>query len=702
MTDVPVQPTVVERPRFLRFIFESLRFFARWFAIYPVLGALTAVMIGCIAFNFLDGFGIPDLFWRLTAPQMLLVGASIAIVFAIFCFVGFLLESETKLVKERGITPRGYFARTYTVLTFFFLLGAIRFDFEPGLVTHYARGWVSLLGYAIGVGLILLGAYVILPLIWRWIDTKWMDKAITAVVPTSASNEKLHGYALIVVANISIVYIVLAITMPRIPSATAVCILNAIFVMSYGFLRFVLPNLRFVVLVLAILLTGFVSVKSAYKHRYPEFGAAAYRNPAAIPPDGGNANPALIDNNAAFDAWAKQATKDGEKPRLALVATSGGGIRAAVWTASVLSRLSQGDIPHFSRHVRVITGASGGMVGGAFYVASLAEQDQPDIEFSKLAADSLEPVALSLALRDVPSLFIPGHFNDRGVALEQAWQRNATAMKTKLGDLAAGERAGWRPSLIFTPMMVEDARRALVSNLDLSFLTLNQGPQIGDGTHYLYSLPAVELLRILPDTSKVSVASLARMSASFPYVSTASEIPTNPRRHVVDAGYWDNYGVSVSVAWLAHNFKHIVEKTSGVVLIQVRDAEQQQTYIDVADPAEPGLPLAGYSEVVAPIVAMLRARSSIMILRNDTDVQQIAAAFHQATKNPQFFTTVILENPESAPLTWSLTDREAYDMLDYFKKNPNGEPSKRVNELREWWLHAQKGAVTASNVVVLP
>ena len=35
-------------------------------------------------------------------------------------------------------------------------------------------------------------------------------------------------------------------------------------------------------------------------------------------------------------------------------------------------------------------------------------------------------------------------------------------------ELAAGEAEGWRPSLVFSPMLLEDGRRLLISNLDLA------------------------------------------------------------------------------------------------------------------------------------------------------------------------------------------------------------------------------------------
>ena len=42
-------------------------------------------------------------------------------------------------------------------------------------------------------------------------------------------------------------------------------------------------------------------------------------------------------------------------------------------------------------------------------------------------------------------------------------------------DLHAGEKAGWRPALAFTPMMIEDGRRLIISNLDLRYALSNDG-----------------------------------------------------------------------------------------------------------------------------------------------------------------------------------------------------------------------------------
>ena len=56
-----------------------------------------------------------------------------------------------------------------------------------------------------------------------------------------------------------------------------------------------------------------------------------------------------------------------EKPKLVILNTSGGGLRSALWTFTVLSNCDDILDQKLSKHLQMITGASGGMVGAAFY-----------------------------------------------------------------------------------------------------------------------------------------------------------------------------------------------------------------------------------------------------------------------------------------------------------------------------------------------
>src|SRR5262249_1648436 len=138
------------------------------------------------------------------------------------------------------------------------------------------------------------------------------------------------------------------------------------------------------------------------------------------------------------------------------------------------------------RHVRVVCGASGGMVGASYWVATLPGPEGHDLDreddafVEAVAQDSLTPVAQRLLFSDLARIFGPRPRRpDRGHALEGGGERHrGGGLDRPFRDLAKGEAAGWRPSLILSPMLVEDGRILLISNLYVPFLTENLGPSL--------------------------------------------------------------------------------------------------------------------------------------------------------------------------------------------------------------------------------
>ena len=68
------------------------------------------------------------------------------------------------------------------------------------------------------------------------------------------------------------------------------------------------------------------------------------------------------------------------------------------------------------------------------------------------------------------------------------------------------------------------------------------------------------------------------MNATFPYVSPAVRLPVSPARRVVDAGYYDNYGINVAASWIQEHREWIRLHTSGVVLIQVQSIRKREAF----------------------------------------------------------------------------------------------------------------------------
>ncbi len=284
--------------------------------------------------------------------------------------------------------------------------------------------------------------------------------------------------------------------------------------------------------------------------------------------------------------WHAAATKKnpGKKPVFVVVAASGGAYRATYWTALVLDKLmAKIDTPRGFKHsIGLLTGASGGMVASAYFAAmsadgefesqsannKLTEAIDDDIvryDTTKFAdrvrgflknakRDSLTPVVQRQLQYDIPHSWWPARLEgDRGEVLQDQWVRIKN--KTFAGlETSKGAKA-FSPAIIFSPMLVDSGRPLLISNLNLSCIAAEE-------TH------AVEIFRLFPNSQKeVSLATAARMSASFPYISPAAEIPTEPVQRVVDAGYYDNDGITTAAAflqtdevslWLSENVARII------------------------------------------------------------------------------------------------------------------------------------------------
>jgi hypothetical protein len=393
-------------------------------------------------------------------------------------------------------------------------------------------------------------------------------------------------------------------------------------------------------------------------------------------------------------------TGDGGQRRLIVVCASGGGLRAATWTAAILGQLDE--IEGFRAATRLLSGASGGMMGAASWVALLAKRNEaPRIPaprdtwqelMNAVAMDDLTPLVRKLVFHDIPLAFIGrDNLQDRALALESAWCENLKArldinLRISFNDLRRGEASGQWPSLVFSPMLIEDGRRLIVSNLDLTDINdhyvrwLSSKATGPEPTTGLASRTAYQLWQICPQAwGHFPLSTAARLSAAFPYVSPAVLLPTQPRRHVVDAGYYDNYGLELAGNWLRELLeqrKSLLEKSiSGILLIQIRDnvselsvnpesdrkrartlARERRSTLD----SRLSRSLEGLS---SPPEGFLAARESVMLFRNDSLLETMSHLYTGAF-GADFLTTTVFEFGGEASLSWQLAAEEVQMLRD--------------------------------------
>ena len=169
-----------------------------------------------------------------------------------------------------------------------------------------------------------------------------------------------------------------------------------------------------------------------------------------------------LDNLQVLEAWRErmqalyrwQSEKNKEraqvqavKPPLVIVTVSGGGIRASVWAGTVLERLEKELGNSFPYHIRLITGASGGMVSASQYAASLNEPTPASTgrgfsDLENLMSDQLDSVLGCLVFNDMPGLMNPlSRKTDRGKKLEETWHRLTSPADPSKSPLARSIRS---------------------------------------------------------------------------------------------------------------------------------------------------------------------------------------------------------------------------------------------------------------------
>lgn len=382
---------------------------------------------------------------------------------------------------------------------------------------------------------------------------------------------------------------------------------------------------------------------------------------------------------AGFDSWFERLQAqvppgpDGKYP-VFLVATEGGGIRAAYWTAAVLTSLTD-TVPQFSDHLFAISSVSGGSLGTAVYEALLVRRGDYKVNLDEvdytpqageqyslrlaarqiLSEDSLAPTLAAMTQPDFAQRFIPYAFlPDRARALEGGWERawhTAIQRRDNAPDnlFAGGFLAMMRgresrlPSLFLNGTITETGQRIIASNL-----------QIVDGDNTNHELAqAVDLFGAIGADVRVSTA--VNNSARFSYVSPAGTLlraknstggspltcaPGEACEHVVDGGYFENSG-SATASDLLNTIaasKYASRVQPHVIFIQ----------FDMDKPA----PIKGErvaNEVLSPPRALAAVRGAHADLATDELQRRVTPAHHT--------TFQLIQTKAVFPLGWLLADR---------------------------------------------
>lgn len=391
-----------------------------------------------------------------------------------------------------------------------------------------------------------------------------------------------------------------------------------------------------------------------------------------------------------------------------VVGVNGGGIQAAAWGVRVLTGLElvcrESDLPDkllFSKSVRVLSSVSGGSVGAMYFVRAYDTQTGSLVADNALLEEvvdiakesSLDDVGWGLVYPDLLRLVFPFLIkttSDRGSALEKALARNGAGFALEreltqkevrlsggcegartstfqtwyergLSDFYSEVREGRRPAMIINATITESGHRLLMGTSELKPEDPTQSAPIPDGRVNFSELGQDYQKKDLPLVTAV------RLSAAFPFASPAARADINTSRegepHIVDGGYYDNYGMASLVEWLDEALRNAPE-IKRVLVLQIRGAKTTSS-------ADKALKKRGwFYQALAPFVTLLNVRTAGQLSHNHLELSLLQQAWQDRGKEIK---TVVFEfdpgeNSEEPPLSWHMTKNQKDVIEEVWKK----------------------------------
>jgi hypothetical protein len=431
-----------------------------------------------------------------------------------------------------------------------------------------------------------------------------------------------------------------------------------------------------------------------YQHPVTEYSVAALQKLN----DSTHIKRDLKNNLVMLDNWRAK-FPEGEKPKMVFLCASGGGKRAALWTLTALQAADSVTNGSLMEKSILITGASGGLIGASYFRElklreKSGENTRPYAQAHRenISTDNLNPLIFSLLANDFFVSFTKFKYNgnyyyrDRGYTFEEQLNQITERMMDKpIKDYDSVELKAIIPMMILAPTIVNDGRKLYIASRPVSFMNYDilSSP---DYFHSKYSGIDFQSLFEYQGGRDLRFLTALRMSATFPYITPNTTLPTEPPIKIMDAGISDNFGLSDAIRFMFAYRDWIAANTSGVVFLSIRDspklsiiaAKAQQTLVD---------------DFTQPISSVYNNFENLQDINSDLLINHASTWF----KTPiyrvdlQYESDVyvpilqkmdsIRQNNARASLSWRLTTREKVAITSSINAYDNQKELRRLVEL---------------------
>lgn len=411
-----------------------------------------------------------------------------------------------------------------------------------------------------------------------------------------------------------------------------------------------------------------------------------------------------VEKLSASDAIAAGRWSVQDDKTLVAVAASGGGIKAALWTAFALERLRE-DCESIEDRIALVSSVSGGSVGVAHYLDRyvLGRVDATGTAAVAAARPSLGALVWGLVYVDFLPLsslgWIAGdsaaglRYWDRGRAQEKAWSHTTRNLREDVGGDEVGRMStlatliskGAAPVVIFNACLRETSQRFLMSpvRLDAPEYRLNPKTRI-----------RCEFYDLVTDLGRdMNMMTAARLSATFPWATPQSKsdvslLPADETEtdrdvsdacdtdsgrceakaclrgdlagyHVADGGYFDDSGLisvlGVLDRYLSDTATKRESRPKRIAIIELRASEG-----DLAALGEPD-PDGVLDELFEPLTTGYNVLFGAQAARNRRAVDWVSSFWvtdDQTRGEKPLDVKHFVFHVAADELTWQLTDRE--------------------------------------------
>ncbi len=401
-----------------------------------------------------------------------------------------------------------------------------------------------------------------------------------------------------------------------------------------------------------------------------------------------------------LENWREKFSTE-KKPKMVFLCVSGGGKRAALWTLTALQTADSLSAGQLMEKSALITGASGGLIG-ASYFRELKLREKLDsnihpyaaLHRHKISTDNLNPLIFSLLAND---LFVGLnkfeykellYHRDRAFTFEDQLNKITEGlMDRSVSDYAEPEQKAMVPMIILTPTVINDGRKIYIASRSVSFM--NQEVE-NFHAYPAAKVSGIDFMRFFKynGSENLRFLSALRMSATFPYITPNTTLPTDPPIQIMDAGITDNFGLSEAVRFMYAFKDWIAENTSGVVFVSIRDspklgkiaAKKGQTIID--DVTQPISSVYNNFENFQDITSDLligQAHSWLHAPIDRVDLQYQSETYLPILKKMDS----LRQNNARASLSWRLTAREKEGIVNNIQSERNREQLQKLMKLLE-------------------